>query len=111
MCALVRQAPHLDQAEPVEDVVKSLRNFPAVQRKAMLEEGARKEGEVIWYTSMSLTDFPKIVGAFEKSISLRQDSHQSLVAVIGDAQRSKPKRGPGTMPSIWWARRRWRCGS
>ena len=37
------------------------------QRKAFLEEGARKEGEVIWYTSMSLTDFPKIVGAFERS--------------------------------------------
>ena len=34
----------------------------------MLEEGARKEGEVIWYTSMSLTDFPKIVGAFEKTV-------------------------------------------
>jgi iron(III) transport system substrate-binding protein len=31
-----------------------------------LEEGAKKEVELIWYTSMSLTDYPKIVGAFEK---------------------------------------------
>ncbi len=52
----------------VEEVVKSLRGLSPVQRKATLEEGARKEGETIWYTSMSLTDFPKIVGAFEKTV-------------------------------------------
>jgi iron(III) transport system substrate-binding protein len=52
----------------VEEVVKSLRGLSPVQRKATLEEGARKEGETIWYTSMSLTDFPKITGAFEKTI-------------------------------------------
>lgn len=42
----------------VEDVTKNIRNVAPPQRKAILEEGARKEGEVIWYTSMSLTDFP-----------------------------------------------------
>ena len=51
----------------VEDVVKSLRSLNPAQRKALIEEGARKEGELIWYTSMGLTDFPKIVGAFEKN--------------------------------------------
>ncbi len=55
-------------AATVEEVSKSIRNLSPVQRKAVLEEGARKEGEVIWYTSMSLTDFPKIVGAFEKTV-------------------------------------------
>ena len=55
-------------AATVEDVTKNLRSLSATQRKAVLEEGARKEGEVIWYTSMSLTDFPKIVGAFEKTV-------------------------------------------
>jgi iron(III) transport system substrate-binding protein len=54
-------------AATVEEVSKSFRNLSPVQRKAVIEEGARKEGEVIWYTSMSLTDFPKIVGAFEKT--------------------------------------------
>src|SRR6266536_5700978 len=52
----------------VEDGTKNIRNVTPAQRKAVLDEGARKEGEVIWYTSMSLTDFPKIVGAFEKSV-------------------------------------------
>jgi iron(III) transport system substrate-binding protein len=44
-----------------------VRNLAPAQRRAALEEGAKKEGEVIWYTSMSLTDFPKVVGAFEKT--------------------------------------------
>jgi iron(III) transport system substrate-binding protein len=55
------------QGAAVDDVVKTLRNLAPGQRKTLLEEGARKEGEAIWYTSMSLTDFPKIVGAFEKN--------------------------------------------
>jgi len=66
LCAWIVSADSA-QSATVEDVVKSIRGVPAVQRKTTLEEGARKEGEVIWYTSMSLTDFPKIVGAFEKT--------------------------------------------
>ena len=46
----------------VEDVVKS------AYLSLSEEDGARKEGEMIWYTSMGLTDFPKIVGAFEKNV-------------------------------------------
>jgi iron(III) transport system substrate-binding protein len=51
----------------VEDVVKSVRSLPPAQRKTVLEDGARKEGEFVWYTSMGLADFPKILGAFEKA--------------------------------------------
>lgn len=54
-------------AATVDEVTKSLRSLSGAPRKTFLEEGARKEGQAIWYTSMSLTDFPKIVGAFEKS--------------------------------------------
>ena len=77
----------------VEEVVKSLRSLSPVQRKATLEEGARKEGETIWYTSMSLTDFPKIAGAFEKTVpSLRSGSiaYRSLRL----CRRSTPRRAP-----------------
>src|SRR5215208_8443269 len=55
------------RAATVDEVSKSVRNLAPAQRRAALEEGAKKEGEVIWYTSMSLTDFPKVVGAFEKT--------------------------------------------
>jgi len=54
-------------AATADEVTKSLRSLSGAQRKSLLDEGARKEGEVTWYTSMSLTDFPKIVGAFEKA--------------------------------------------
>jgi len=54
-------------AATVDEVVKSLRVVSVPQRKTLLEDGARREGEAIWYTSMSLTDFPKIVGAFERA--------------------------------------------
>ena len=63
--ALLGAAP--SNAASVEDAIKSLRNLNTTQRRSTLEEGARKEAEIIWYTSMSLTDFPKIVGAFEKT--------------------------------------------
>ena len=55
-------------AATIDDALKNLRRLSQAQRKAVLEENARKEGEVVWYTSMSLTDFPKIVGAFEKAV-------------------------------------------
>lgn len=57
----------LSYGATVEDLVKTLRDLPPAQRKTALEEGARKEGGMVFYTSMGLTDYPKIVGAFEKS--------------------------------------------
>ena len=55
-------------AATIDDALKNIRSLPLAQRKGVIEENARKEGEVVWYTSMSLTDFPKIVGAFEKAV-------------------------------------------
>src|SRR6185436_924447 len=55
------------RAATLEEVSRNLRNLSPAQRRSALEEGGRRDGEVIWYTSMSLTDFPKIVGAFEKT--------------------------------------------
>jgi iron(III) transport system substrate-binding protein len=55
-------------AATLDDALKNARGLPPAQRKALIEENARKEGEVVWYTSMSLTDFPKIAAAFEKAV-------------------------------------------
>ena len=52
----------------LDELSKKIQGLAPAQRKALLEEGARKEGEVIWYTSMSFTDYPKIVGAFEQAV-------------------------------------------
>ena len=55
-------------AATIDDALKNIRSLPLAQRKGVIEENARMEGEVVWYTSMSLTDFPKIVRAFEKTV-------------------------------------------
>ncbi len=49
-----------------EEVVQTLSSLSGAQRKSFLEEGARKEGQIVWYTSVSQSDNPKIVAAFEK---------------------------------------------
>ncbi len=81
------------QSATVDDVSKNIRGLPPAQRKAVVEEGARKEGEVIWYTSMSLTDFPKIVGAFEKfapyvKVRTNRLSQSSIMAKIDTEARA-----------------------
>ncbi len=55
------------QAATLEEVAKNARSLAPAQRKSFLEDGARKEKELVFYTSMGLTDYPKIVGAFEKA--------------------------------------------
>jgi iron(III) transport system substrate-binding protein len=54
-------------AATVEEVVKKASALTGAARRTFLEEGARKEGEIVFYTSLSLTDYPKILPHFEKS--------------------------------------------
>ncbi len=54
-------------AATVGDVLKKIQNLPPAQRRATLEEGAKSEGQVVFYTSVSLTDYPKILAAFEQA--------------------------------------------
>ena len=89
-------------AATVEEVSKSIRNLSPVQRKAVIEEGARKEGEVIWYTSMSLTDFPKIVGAFEKTVPQRLRSEPIDYRSLRSCRKSTRKLAPADFWSMWW---------
>lgn len=49
------------------EVVKKIQGLAPAQRRAFLENGAKKEGQVVVYTSMSLTDYPKVLGAFEQA--------------------------------------------
>src|SRR5512143_4182937 len=58
---------HSGSAATVEEVVKKASALAGAERKAFLEEGAKKEGEIVFYTSLSLTDYPKILPHFEKS--------------------------------------------
>ena len=54
-------------AATTEEVIKKAAALSATARKTFLEEGAKKEGELVFYTSLSLTDYPKIMPHFEKT--------------------------------------------
>ena len=54
-------------AATVEEVVKKASALSGAERKTFLEAGAKKEGEIVFYTSLSLTDYPKILPHFEKA--------------------------------------------
>ena len=49
------------------EVLKKIQSLAPAQRRATLEEGAKAEGQVAIYTSVSLSDYPKILAAFEQS--------------------------------------------
>src|ERR1043166_145206 len=59
--------PRTGLAATSEEVIKKARGLSAAERKSFLEEGAKKEGELVFYTSLSLTDYPKILPHFEKN--------------------------------------------
>jgi iron(III) transport system substrate-binding protein len=57
----------LADAATAAEVLKKIQNLTPTQRRSVLEEGAKSEGQVVIYTSVSLTDYPKILSAFEQS--------------------------------------------
>ena len=60
-------SPRAGEAAMADEVVKKAASLSGAQRKAFLEEGAKKEREIGFYTSLSLTDYPKILPHFEKA--------------------------------------------
>jgi iron(III) transport system substrate-binding protein len=56
-------------AATLQEVVKKISALPPAQRKKALEEGARREGQLVFYTSVSAQDNPRIMTAFEKAFS------------------------------------------
>jgi iron(III) transport system substrate-binding protein len=60
-------SPRAGEAAMADEVVKKAASLSGAQRKAFLEEGAKKEREIVFYTSLSLTDYPKILPHFEKA--------------------------------------------
>jgi hypothetical protein len=54
-------------AATVQEVIKTISTQSPAQRKKTIEDGARKEGQFVIYTSLSDQDNPKVMAAFEKS--------------------------------------------
>jgi len=58
---------HSGHAATADEIIKKASSLSGSQRKSFLEEGAKKEGEIVFYTSLSLTDYPKIMPHFERA--------------------------------------------
>jgi iron(III) transport system substrate-binding protein len=65
LLGLVGLNPRHGCAAPIDEVIQKISNLPAAQRRSALEQGARREAQVVFYTSVSAADVPKIAGAFE----------------------------------------------
>jgi hypothetical protein len=53
-------------ANPPEEIWKSLEKLPPAEREKKLIEGARSEGEMIWYTNSGLENATRYIEAFKK---------------------------------------------
>ena len=53
-------------ADTSEAVWKSLEKLPAAEREKKLLEGARKEGEMVWYTNSGIENATRYIQAFKK---------------------------------------------
>ena len=50
-----------------EEIWKSLENLPAAQREKKLVDGAKKEGEMLWYTNSGIENATRYIQAFKKN--------------------------------------------
>src|ERR1043166_3204548 len=67
LIAALASSPLSVRAATADEIVKKAGSLSGSQRRSFLEEGAKKEGEVVFYTSLSLTDYPKIMPHFERA--------------------------------------------
>ena len=61
--ALLRAAP----APMPEEIWKSLEKLPPAEREKKLVEGAKKEGELLWYTNSGIENATRYIQAFKKN--------------------------------------------
>ena len=59
-------AGNFAMAQTSEDLWKSLEKLPAAEREKKLLEGARKEGEMVWYTNSGIENATRYIQAFKK---------------------------------------------
>src|SRR6185295_13477959 len=58
---------HAALAPTPEEIWKSLEKLPAAEREKKLIEGAKKEGEMLWYTNSGIENATRYIQAFKKN--------------------------------------------
>jgi hypothetical protein len=96
MAALV-YAPHGGHAATADEIIKKAGSLSRSQRRSFLEEGAKKEGEIVFYASLSLTDYPKIMPHFERAYPLiKTNTYRATPS--GIFNKLIPRRAPAVLP-------------
>ena len=63
--SLLLFAPNLSAQRSPEDLLEEINRLPAVERQRRLEDGAKREREVVWYSTMNREDSNELIRAFE----------------------------------------------
>jgi iron(III) transport system substrate-binding protein len=53
-------------AQSVEELLDKINRLPPAERQQRLIEGARKEGELVWYSTMNRENSQELIGLFQK---------------------------------------------
>jgi iron(III) transport system substrate-binding protein len=78
-----------------EGIWKSLEKLPAAEREKKLIEGAKKEGEMLWYTNSGIENATRYIQAFRKNFPFinaevwRAKTRQVTQRVISEANAGK----------------------
>lgn len=65
VAALLLLAAHARAQKTPEDLLEEINRLPASERQRRLEDGAKKEREVVWYSTMNREDSNELIRAFE----------------------------------------------
>ena len=80
---------------PAEEIWKSLEKLPAAEREKKLVEGAKSEGEMLWYTNSGLENATRYIQAFKKNYPFinaqvwRAKTRQVTQRVISEANAGR----------------------
>ena len=81
--------------QTAEDLWKSLEKLPATERERKLIEGAKKEGEMVWYTNSGIENATRYIQGFKKKYPAinanfwRSKTRQVTQRVVAEANAGK----------------------
>jgi ABC-type Fe3+ transport system substrate-binding protein len=87
--------PSNSRANTSEAIWKSLEKLPAAEREKKLIEGARKEGEMVWYTNSGIENATRYIQAFRKKYAFinanfwRSKTRQVTQRILSEANAGR----------------------
>ena len=85
----------LAMAQTSEDLWKSLEKLPAAEREKKLIDGAKKEGEMVWYTNSGIENATRYIQSFKKKYPFinanfwRSKTRQVTQRIVSEANAGK----------------------